>query len=117
MSGISALLRETPESSLVSSAKGGYREKRTVYVPGGGHTRKGMCWCVDLPLQQPQPQVHKRVLPSFVSLDLHVVRYWTTCPELQFFLFPNKPIFMEKYLTIGLRSAVYLAHQNNVFVN
>lgn len=51
MSGISALLRETPESSLVSSAKGGNKEKRTVYVPGRGLIRQEMCWCVDLPLQ------------------------------------------------------------------
>lgn len=41
------------------------------------------------------------------SLDLQVVRYWTTYSELQFFLFQNKLILLEKYL------AVYLLKVNN----
>ena len=36
MNGISARIKETPESSLVPSAMSGHNEKTTVYEPGSG---------------------------------------------------------------------------------
>lgn len=116
MCGIGALLWETPESSLVPTMWG-HREKTAVYEPG---SRPHQRWNLLVPWSSFTKGPSKSIKGHFPPLFLWTCTWFAIRPHVSdcnSLFFPNKSIFLEKYLAVCLRSTAYLAHQNSVFVN